>query len=265
MQEATGIAAWFLSEMQRNVDLEAEVAAAGSRLADPTDEDCGHAPRHGQARRVRRPRAGRPGRRRRGDPAAGPTRPRPSTRVRHGRHLRRGVRGRDAVLLRDLCRRRLAARGAAGRAPGRARHRLGAGPDRAGDRVRLLRGPGRRHAPPGRLAGGDDQLEPGDRVDGLRRELAPLLRAARPGERAERDRGRDRPRRPTLLPAMVAFGGQTPLNLAAPLAAARRDRSWAATSRRSTRPRSGPASPRSWTALGSRSPRAAWPTASRRR
>src|SRR5689334_2626083 len=35
--EATGIAPWFLSEMGRNVALEAEVASAGARLADPTD------------------------------------------------------------------------------------------------------------------------------------------------------------------------------------------------------------------------------------
>ena len=43
----------------------------------------------------------------------------------------------------------LGARGAAGPAARRPRHRQRPGPDRAGDRVRLLRGPGRRHAPPG--------------------------------------------------------------------------------------------------------------------
>ena len=64
--------------------------------------------------------------------------------LRDGGHLRGRVRRRDALLLRDLRGRRLAARGAAGRAAGGARHRLRAGPDRAGDRVRLLRGP----APP---------------------------------------------------------------------------------------------------------------------
>ena len=72
----------------------------------------------------------------------------------------------------DLRRRRLAARGAAGRAAGGARHRLGPGPDRAGDRVRLLRGPGGRDAPRAGLAGGHDQLEPGDGLDRLRRQLA---------------------------------------------------------------------------------------------
>ncbi len=35
--EATGISAWFLAEMGRNVALEREVAVAGSRLADPGD------------------------------------------------------------------------------------------------------------------------------------------------------------------------------------------------------------------------------------
>ena len=35
----TGINAWFLAELGRNVALEAEVAAAGSRIADPTDLD----------------------------------------------------------------------------------------------------------------------------------------------------------------------------------------------------------------------------------
>ena len=67
----------------------------------------------------------------------------PVARVRHGGHLRRRVRRRDAVLLLDLRLRRLAARGAAGRAAGRAGHRQRPGADRAGDRVRLLRRPGR--------------------------------------------------------------------------------------------------------------------------
>ena len=48
---------------------------------------------------------------------------------------------------------------------------------------------------------------------------AALLRAARPGERPERRRRRDPADGEPLLPAFVAFGGQTPLNLAAPLAA----------------------------------------------
>ena len=39
IREATGISPWFLAEMGRNVGLEADVRAAGSRLADPADAD----------------------------------------------------------------------------------------------------------------------------------------------------------------------------------------------------------------------------------
>ena len=39
IREATGISPWFLAEMGRNVGLEADVRAAGARLADPADAD----------------------------------------------------------------------------------------------------------------------------------------------------------------------------------------------------------------------------------
>ena len=65
-----------------------------------------------------------------------------------------------------------------------------------------------------------------------------------------------------LLPAVVAYGGQTPLNLAATLAAGG-VRLLGSISRRSTRPRSGRGSRPCWTASASRSQRAGWPTASR--
>jgi carbamoyl-phosphate synthase large subunit len=39
IQRATGIAPWFLAEMGRNIRLEADVRAAGARLADPADAD----------------------------------------------------------------------------------------------------------------------------------------------------------------------------------------------------------------------------------
>ena len=70
---ATGIAAWFLAEMGRNVALEAEVAATGPRLADPADADAppscsprSSGPASATAswptwRPRRRPRSGRPG------------------------------------------------------------------------------------------------------------------------------------------------------------------------------------------------------------
>ena len=75
---------------------------------------------------------------------------RPAARLRDGRHVRGGVRGRDAVfLLRPMRPPGSAPEAPPVAAPGRPRHRLGPGPDRAGDRVRLLRRPGRRHAPPG--------------------------------------------------------------------------------------------------------------------
>ncbi len=41
IRDTTGIAAWFLAEMGRNVALEADVAAMGQRLADPTDPGAG--------------------------------------------------------------------------------------------------------------------------------------------------------------------------------------------------------------------------------
>jgi carbamoyl-phosphate synthase large subunit len=39
VQEVTGIAPWFLSEMQRNVALEADVSTIGARFADPSDPE----------------------------------------------------------------------------------------------------------------------------------------------------------------------------------------------------------------------------------
>ena len=39
VEEATGIASWFVAEMGRNVALEADVAAAGERIAEPADDE----------------------------------------------------------------------------------------------------------------------------------------------------------------------------------------------------------------------------------
>ena len=127
----TGIAAWFLAEMGRNVALEAEVAAAGPRLADPADAARRRAARHRQARGLRRSRAGRAGRHDPGRCPGGPAGARPAPWLRDGRYVRRRVRRRDAVFLFDLCRRGVGAGGAAGR-PGRrpsssARGRSGSG------------------------------------------------------------------------------------------------------------------------------------------
>ena len=70
-----------------------------------------------------------------------------------------------------------------------------------------------------RRRGRHGQLEPRDRVHRLRRVHAPVLRAARCRERA-RGRGAETPDGEAPLPALVQFGGQTPLNLASHLAAA---------------------------------------------
>ena len=149
--------------------------------------------------------------------------------------------------------------------PGGARHRLRPGPDRAGDRVRLLRGPGGRHAPPRRLERGDDQLEPGDRLDRLRR----LDRGSTSSRSTRRAcAASSTPRRPTASDLLPGGRRVRRPDAAQPRRAAGRRRRPAArlaTSRRSTRPRSGPASRRSSTGSASRSPRAAWRTRSRRR
>ena len=103
--------------MGRNVALEARGRARPARgWPIPTDADAADAARHGQAGRASAT-ASWPG---------WPARPRTRSGrarlalglapgLRDGRHVRRGVRGRDAVLLLDLRGRRLAARGAAGR------------------------------------------------------------------------------------------------------------------------------------------------------
>ncbi len=109
-----------------------------------------HAPRDRQARGVRGPRTGGPCRDLDRGAPSGAARARSPAWVRDGRHMCRRVRSRDALLLLDLCRRGVGARGTAGPASRRPGDRVRARPDRAGDRVRLLRRPGRRHAPPRR-------------------------------------------------------------------------------------------------------------------
>ena len=155
-----------------------------------------------------------------------------------GRHLRRRVRGRDALLLLGLGAPRPAHEVRRGDRPERRDPRLRAEPDRAGHRVRLLlraRRDDRARVGPRR---GDDQLQPGDGLDRLRHLRPPLLRAAHARGRARRDRGRaaggrDRPvRRPDAAEARGRPGRRR-------RAAARHARS-----SRSTWPRTGPASAR---------------------
>ena len=109
-------------------------------------------------------------------------------RVQDGRHLRGRVRGRDAVLLQHL---RAGERGAAAARREGARHRQRADPHRPGDRVRLLGRPRRLGAPGGRRRGDHGELQPRDRLDRLRHERPPLLRAAGRRGRARPPRQRD--------------------------------------------------------------------------
>ena len=102
VREATGISPWFLAEMGRNVALEAETRDAGRATHRSHRRGRGRAPRNAQAGRVRGPRAGRP---RRHDGRRGPGCPArawAASGLRDGRHVRRRVRGRNAVLLFDL-------------------------------------------------------------------------------------------------------------------------------------------------------------------
>ncbi len=106
------------------------------------------------------------------------------------RYLRRRVPRRDALLLLELC-------PARGCAAGRSRRSvivvwLRTDPYRPGDRVRLLLGPRRVGDPRDRARRGGHQQQSRNRVDRLRRLLAPLLRAARYRERSRYRRPRAR-------------------------------------------------------------------------
>ena len=140
--------------------------------------------------------------------------------VQVGRHVRGRVRGQDArTTTRAGSARRAhrppSARGRARRAPQRRDPRLGAQPDRPGDRVRLLLRARRPDGPGVRPRRGDDQLQPGDGLDRLRHLRPAVLRAADARGRARRSCEVEQPEG-----VIVQFGGQTPLKLAAGLEAA---------------------------------------------
>ena len=109
--------------------------------------------------------------------------------VPRGRHLRRRVRGRDAVLLLGLGARGVR-RGPPRRQAERDDPRLGPEPDRAGDRVRLLLRARRDDREGVRPRRGDGQLQPRDGLDRLRHLRPPVLRAADARGRARDRRGR---------------------------------------------------------------------------
>ena len=170
--------------------------------------------------------------------------------------------GEDAVLLLDLRRRRVGSGSAAGGTPGRARHRIRAGAHRQGiefdycavQAADTLRRAGWSAV----MINSNPETVSTDFDASTRLYFEPLdPESVRKVIDAETPGGGD------LLPAVVAYGGQTPLNLAAPLAAAA-CRCSASTWTRSTRRRSGRASRRWSTASASRSRKAGWPTALRK-
>ena len=149
IQRTTGIASWFLAEMGRNVRLEADVRATGARLADATDPDAAEL-----LATVKRASFG--------DRELAALAGVGEGSIRDAR-LALGLTPGYAMV--DTCAAEFAAEtpylyatyASSGSAPEVAPSRgprpvIGSGqPDRAGHRVRLLRGPGRRH--PRRQAG----------------------------------------------------------------------------------------------------------------
>ncbi len=129
-------------------------------------------------------------------------------RVQDGRHVRRRVPRADPVPLLDL---RGAGRGATGRTPARGDPGGRPQPHRTGDRVRLrVRARGVR-ARRGGVRVRDGQLEPGDRLDRLRHERAPVLRAGVDRGRPGGVRGRTADRRDLpVRRADAAADGQGP-------------------------------------------------------
>ena len=218
IQEATGIAPWFLAEMARNVALEADVHVAGERLVDPTDAEAATllatAKRAGFGDRELAGLAGV------AESAVRETRLAlglvPG--LRDGRHVRRRVRRRDAVFLFNVCSRRFGSGGATGRSTGRPRHRLG--PVRIGQGIEFdycavqaaetLRERGWSAV----MINSNPETVSTDFDASTRLYFEPLdPESVRSVIDAETRDGE------SPLPAVVAYGGQTPLNLAAPLAA----------------------------------------------
>ena len=170
IDEATGIDPWFLAEFGRAVALERAVAAAGARLADPTDAGAARLLVDREAGRVRRPRAGRPRRGRPGDAAGEPVSrsgsgpaTRWSTRAPPSSPRRRPTSTRRTPPPARRRRRRRSARPAA--------LVIGSGPVRIGQGIEFdyCAVQAAESPPPAGLVGGDDQLEPGDGLDRLRR------------------------------------------------------------------------------------------------
>src|SRR6185503_18390905 len=218
IRDATGIAPWFLSEMSRNVDLEADVRATGPRLADATDASASEllatVKRAGFGDRELAELAGT---------SAGEIR---------AARLALGLRPGYAMV--DTCAAEFAAEtpyfystyAAAGSAPEApvverpAALVIGSGPVRIGQGIEFdycavqaadtLRRAGWRAV----MINSNPETVSTDFDASSRLYFEPLdPESVRSVIDAESPAGTD------LLPAVVAFGGQTPLNLAAPLAA----------------------------------------------
>ncbi len=189
--EATGISAWFLGEMGRNVALEAETRRMGARLAAAaTDPEAAEL-----LATVKRAGFG-------DKELAGLA----GTTADELRAARLAVGLTPGYAMVDTCAAEFAAEtpyfyatyaaaGSTPEAPPVARPAalvIGSGPVRIGQGIEFdycavqAADTLRREW----LAGRDDQFEPGDRLDRLRRLVAPVLRAAGPRERAQRDRRR---------------------------------------------------------------------------
>ena len=184
---------------------------AGTRL----DDELLVAAKRASLRRPRHRHADRPDR---GAGPGAPRRDRPASGLRDGRHLRRRVRRRDAVLLLDLRRGRLTARGTAGR---RARHRWSSAPDRCASAraSSSTTAPSRR---PRRCAGWAGSRSWSTRTRRRSRPTSMPRRASTSSRSTPRAWPRScapRPSTATLPDAFIQFGGQTPLGLAAAVAA----------------------------------------------
>jgi carbamoyl-phosphate synthase large subunit len=215
----TGISAWFLWEFERAIALEREVRKIGARIAEPRDDEAATllatVKRAGFGDRELAQMAGVDGR---GDPI-GSHGARPRAGLRDGRHVRGGVRRRDAVLLRHLRR-----RGSEPELPPVERPAalvIGSGPVRIGQGIEFdycavqaaaeLRERGWQAV----MINSNPETVSTDFDASSRLYFEPLdPESVRSVVEAESPDGRP------LLGAFVQFGGQTPLNLAESLAAA---------------------------------------------
>jgi carbamoyl-phosphate synthase large subunit len=229
IHDATGIAPWFLAEMRRNVELEAEVRAAGARLAAAADD------RDAARLLATVKRAGFGDRELATLAGVG---------VGEVREARRAVGLRPGYAMVDTCAAEFAAEtpyfyatyAAAGSPPEAppvdrpAALVIGSGPVRIGQGIEFddcavhAADTLRRSGWSAVMINSNPETVSTDFDASTRLYFEPLdpesVLSVIEAESAAPDTGAGFERTIDLLPAVVAFGGQTPLNLAAPLAAA---------------------------------------------